>query len=129
MKLARTALAVLAASLALACTACGSGTVDTSPCGEGDPFCHAYAGKHWSEKWDIWEAQHMLNALKCGDAAGNPLVETSVRDKPTKEAIRRFQRGDYPDKPAEQAPLPESDFLGEAGAGQGTEQAGGDPRR
>jgi outer membrane protein OmpA-like peptidoglycan-associated protein len=73
------------------------------------------SGKHWQEKWDVWEAQHMMNALSCGDAAGNPLKETGIRDKPTKEAIRRFQRGDYPDKPAEQAPLPESDFLGEPG--------------
>ncbi len=73
------------------------------------------SGKHWNEKWDVWEAQHMLNALECGDAAGNPLKETGVRDKPTKEAINRFQAGDYPDKPAEQAPLPKSDFLGEPG--------------
>jgi outer membrane protein OmpA-like peptidoglycan-associated protein len=69
-------------------------------------------GANWTEKWDVEEVQHMLNALRCGDANNAPLVENDKRDEPTKQAIRRFQRGDFPDRPAEQTPLPESDTLG-----------------
>lgn len=69
-------------------------------------------GANWQEKWDIEEAQNMLNALGCTDDTGAPLTETGKRDAPTKQAIRRFQRGEFPSRPAEQRPLPESDFLG-----------------
>jgi outer membrane protein OmpA-like peptidoglycan-associated protein len=72
-------------------------------------------GANWQEKWDIEETQNMLNALGCTDDEGAPLEETAVRDAPTKQAIRRFQRGEYPDKPAEQQPLRESDTLGADG--------------
>lgn len=72
-------------------------------------------GAHWKEKWDLEEAQHMMNALGVTDDAGHAVPENGVRDAATKQAIRRFQAGDYPDKPAEQAPLPPADFLGKAG--------------
>jgi len=72
-------------------------------------------GPNWKEKWDVEEAQHMLNALGCADDSGAPLVENDKRDEPTKQAIHRFQRGDFPDRPVEQAPLPESDNLGADG--------------
>ncbi len=72
-------------------------------------------GPNWKEKWDLEEAQHMMNALGVTDDAGHAVPENGVRDAATKQAIRRFQAGDYPDKPAEQAPLPPADFLGKAG--------------
>jgi outer membrane protein OmpA-like peptidoglycan-associated protein len=72
-------------------------------------------GPHWKEKWDLEEAQHMLNALHVSDDQGKPINEKGVRDAPTKQAIRRFRSADYPEKPAEQAPLPPSDFLGKDG--------------
>ena len=78
-------------------------------------FSNTKPGKYWNEKWDVWEVQHMLNALACGDAKGTPLAETGIRDARTIEAIHRFQSGDYPDKPAEQAPLPASSTLGKPG--------------
>jgi outer membrane protein OmpA-like peptidoglycan-associated protein len=62
-------------------------------------------GKNWHEKWDIEEIQHMLIALGVTDDAGQPIQETNHRDKATKEAVKKFQSGDYPDRPAEQAPL------------------------
>lgn len=43
---------------------------------------------------------------------GAPLSENGKRDDPTKQAIHRFQRGAFPDCPAEQSPLPEGDFFG-----------------
>lgn len=69
-------------------------------------------GANWQEKWDIEEVQDMLNALACGDDSGAPLIENNLRDAATKQAIHRFQRGDFPDRPAEQAPIPETDVLG-----------------
>jgi outer membrane protein OmpA-like peptidoglycan-associated protein len=72
-------------------------------------------GANWQEKWDLEETQNMLNALGCSDDSGAPLTENGKRDEPTKQAIRRFQRADYPDRPAEQQPVPESDFLGKDG--------------
>ena len=69
----------------------------------------------WKEKWDILEAQHMLNALRVVDDAGHQVVENGVRNAQTKQAIHRFQRSDYPDVPAEQAPLAQSDYLGPEG--------------
>ncbi len=72
-------------------------------------------GPHWKEKWDLEEAQHMLNALGVTDDAGSALVEDGVRGPSTKQAMRRFQARSYPDCPAEQAPLAPSDNLGVAG--------------
>jgi outer membrane protein OmpA-like peptidoglycan-associated protein len=72
-------------------------------------------GPNWHEKWDLEEAQHMLNALGVTDDDGHPVNENGVRDEPTKQAIHRFQAGDYPEKPAEQKPLAKSDFLGVPG--------------
>ena len=72
-------------------------------------------GKHWREKWRLDEAQHMLNALGVTDDAGRKLPEHGKRDASTKQGIHRFQAGDYPDKPAEQAPLARSDYLGDDG--------------
>ena len=72
-------------------------------------------GAHWKEKWDVEEAQHMLNALGVTDDAGHAIPENGVRNASTKQAIHRFQAGDYPDKPAEQAPLAKADFLGKDG--------------
>jgi outer membrane protein OmpA-like peptidoglycan-associated protein len=69
-------------------------------------------GPQWKEKWDVEEVQHMLNALGVTDDGAQPLDEDGVRGPSTKQALHRFQRGDYPDKPAEQGPLPESDLLG-----------------
>lgn len=57
----------------------------------------------------------MLNALGCTDDEGAPLEETGKRDEPTKQAIHRFQRGEFPDRPAEQAVQPENDLLGKDG--------------
>lgn len=72
-------------------------------------------GGNWQEKWDLEEAQHMLNALHVTDDNGQPINEKGVRDAPTKQAINRFRSADYPEKPDEQAPLPPSDFLGQDG--------------
>jgi hypothetical protein len=72
-------------------------------------------GPNWHEKWDLEEAQHMLNALGVTDDEGHRINENGVRDTPTKQAIHRFQAGDYPEKPDEQAPLPKSDTLGKPG--------------
>lgn len=72
-------------------------------------------GPNWQEKWDLEETQNMLNALGCTDDEGAPLEETGKRDEPTKQAIHRFQRGEFPDKPLEQEVQPESDFLGKDG--------------
>ena len=72
-------------------------------------------GKHWQEKWDVEEAQHMLNALGVTDDEGEALDEDGVRGERTKQAIHRFQAGDYPDKPGEQKALAQSDYLGKAG--------------
>ncbi|KYF70872.1 OmpA family protein [Sorangium cellulosum] len=68
-------------------------------------FTNKYTGGNWSEAWGTREVQHMLNALSCGDDAGAALIEHGQKDTPTVQAIKRFQRGDYPDLPAEQAPL------------------------
>jgi outer membrane protein OmpA-like peptidoglycan-associated protein len=62
-------------------------------------------GPNWQEKWDTEEIQHMLNALGATDDAGSTLVEDGVSGPSTKQAVRRFQSGNYPDCPAEQAPL------------------------
>ncbi len=72
-------------------------------------------GSNWHEKWDLEEAQHMLNALGVTDDDGNPLKEDGVRGERTKQAIHRFQSGNYPDCPAEQARLEQSDVLGKDG--------------
>jgi outer membrane protein OmpA-like peptidoglycan-associated protein len=70
-----------------------------------DLFTNKWSGGNWSEQWGTKEVQHMLNAVHCGDDAGAALTENGVRDAATIQAIKRFQRGDYPDVPAEQAPL------------------------
>jgi len=72
-------------------------------------------GPNWQEKWDLEEAQHMLNALGVTDDAGAAINEKGIRDASTKQAIHRFQAKNYPDCPAEQADLPQSDFLGKPG--------------
>src|SRR5262249_5197179 len=72
-------------------------------------------GPNWKEKWDLEEAQHMLNALGVTDDDGNAIAEDGVRSESTKQAIHRFQAGNYPECPAEQAPLAESDHLGADG--------------
>ncbi|HET9954740.1 MAG TPA: OmpA family protein [Polyangiaceae bacterium] len=72
-------------------------------------------GANWTEKWDLKEAQHMLNALGVTDDAGQPVPEHGRRDAETVQAIHRFQRGEYPDRPAEQQPLVEKDLLGPEG--------------
>ena len=72
-------------------------------------------GANWQEKWDMEETQNMLNALGCTDDEGAPLEETGKRDQPTKQAIRRFQRGEFPSRPLEQPVQAESDFLGKDG--------------
>jgi len=72
-------------------------------------------GPNWQEKWDLEEAQHMLNALGVTDDAGSAINEKGIRDASTNQAIHRFQAKDYPDCPAEQADLPKSDFLGKPG--------------
>jgi hypothetical protein len=38
-------------------------------------------GPYWQERWDVWEAQHMLNALGVTGDSGLPLVENGARDK------------------------------------------------
>ncbi|MCH9685036.1 MAG: OmpA family protein, partial [Deltaproteobacteria bacterium] len=62
----------------------------------------------WWERWGTREAQHMLNALQCPDDHGEPLGEDGDKGSRTNEAIRRFKRGEYPRKPAEQASLPDN---------------------
>ncbi len=78
-------------------------------------FSGSADGPNWKEKWDLEEAQHMLNALGVTDDAGAAINEKGVRDASTKQAIHRFQAKNYPDCPAEQADLPTADFLGTAG--------------
>ena len=72
-------------------------------------------GRHWKEKWDLEEAQHMLNALHVTDDHGQPVHEKGVRDASTKQAIHRFRAADYAERPADQMPLPPSGFLGKDG--------------
>ena len=72
-------------------------------------------GPDWKEKWDLEEIKHMLNTLGVTDDAGSTLEETRVADASATQAIRRFQAGNYPEKPAEQAALPQSDTLDAAG--------------
>ena len=69
-------------------------------------------GPNWKEKWDLEEAQHMLNTLTCGDDKEAPINERGIRDASTKQAIHRFQAGNYQEKPAEQAALANADVLG-----------------
>jgi len=49
------------------------------------------------------------------DDEGNALKEDGDRGERTKQAIHRFQAGDYPDKPGEQKALAKSDLLGKEG--------------
>ena len=72
-------------------------------------------GPNWKEKWDVEEAQHMLNAIGCADDSGGPLKEDGIRGTCTKQAIHRFQAGKYPNCPPEQKPLARSDTLGKDG--------------
>lgn len=59
----------------------------------------------WWEQWGMREVQIMLNALHCTAKDENPIPENGVKDLRTDQAIRKFQRGEYPDKPEEQAKL------------------------
>lgn len=68
----------------------------------------------WYEWWGNREAQNMLNALGCGDDDDQPLVEDGKDTARTRQAVKRFQRGDYPTKPAEQAALAETGSVNEA---------------
>lgn len=60
----------------------------------------------WRERWGLREAQHMLNALGVdpGDRGG-PLREDVVVLRRLRDAVSRFQEGDFPTRPAEQPPL------------------------
>jgi len=62
----------------------------------------------WSERWGTREVQHMLNSLHCPDDNGEPLGEDGDLGSKTRQAIKRFQRKDYPDVPDEQADLPDN---------------------
>ncbi len=75
-------------------------------------FTNKSNGGHWSEQWGTREVQHMLKALSCRDDAGEPLGEHGRQDAATTQAIKRFQRGEYPCVPAEQAPLADDGVVG-----------------
>lgn len=75
-------------------------------------FTGSPAGRAWAEVWGTKEVQHCLNALRCGDEDGAALVEDGDAGPATTTAIRRFQRGDYADVPAEQAPLVADGIVG-----------------
>lgn len=75
-------------------------------------FTNAWSGGHWSELWGTREIQHMLSALRVPTEDGAPLVENGLLDARTVSAIKTFQRGQYPDKPAEQAPLADDGIAG-----------------
>lgn len=77
-----------------------------------DLFTNKFSGGNWSERWGTGEVQHMLGALLVTDDNGLPLDEDGVQGSLTTEAIKRFQRGDYPDLPAEQAPLVDDGIVG-----------------
>ncbi len=63
---------------------------------------------NWFEVWGTREVKIMLNSLRCPDDTGTPLVVNKTADHLLTQAIRRFKRGDYADKPAEQEELPDS---------------------
>lgn len=67
--------------------------------------------KDWKEKWGPYEAKHMLNTLGVRDRDDHVLVENDLLDQAYGQALKRFQRGDFPDRPDEQAPLPETGKL------------------
>ena len=68
-------------------------------------WTNKWSGGNWSELWGTREVQHMLNALRVPTKSGATVPESGILDEVTRQAIRTFQRGEYPDKPAEQAPL------------------------
>ena len=59
----------------------------------------------WFEQWGSREMQHMLNTLSVSDDKGAALAEDGGFGAKTRQALLRFQNGDYPDKPDEQASL------------------------
>jgi outer membrane protein OmpA-like peptidoglycan-associated protein len=69
---------------------------------------------HWREKWGPYESKHMLNSLGVTDRDGRALDENDYLNQPYGQALSKFQVGDYPDKPDEQAPLPSSGKLDKA---------------
>ena len=71
-------------------------------------------GPYWFEAWGTLQLQHMLNSLNCFDDNGVELDEDGGYGSKTIQAVKRFQRGDYPAKPAEQKPLAETGMSGEA---------------
>jgi len=75
-------------------------------------FMGKWSGGNWSERWGTREVQHMLRALHVTADDGLPPDETGTQDQRSTEALKRFQRGDYPDKPAEQAPLAPDGVVG-----------------
>jgi len=52
-------------------------------------------GPRFKEQWGVKEAQHLLNALGVPDDQGEALVEDGIEGSSTKQALERFQRGDY----------------------------------
>ncbi len=69
---------------------------------------------HWREKWGPFEAKHMLNSLAVKDREGNGLKEDDLLGAPYGQALKKFQSGDYEEKPGEQAPLPATGKLDKA---------------
>lgn len=64
-------------------------------------WTNQWSGGNWSELWGTRELQHLLTALHVPTEDGLPLVENGIADHRTTDAVKRFQRGEYPDKPAE----------------------------
>jgi len=75
---------------------------------------HGLGGVLWHEKWGDFETRAMLRALECHPNDGIPLSDESAPDPRTPEALERFQAGDYPRCPPEQAPLPQTGVLDDA---------------
>jgi len=65
-------------------------------------------GPSFKEQWGAKEAQHLLNAIGVLDDEGETLVEDGAIGSRTKQALRRFQRGDYPSPRAARGPLSET---------------------
>lgn len=88
--------AAITAGLALASNGCGgdvtggsggSTTIDTSPCGAGDPFCHSFGGKLWTdEKGDMTfaDAQAYCASLH-GELPGISALRSLIKDCPATE--------------------------------------------
>ena len=75
-------------------------------------WTNAWSGGNWSEIWGTREAQHMLKALDVPTEDGSPLAENGSLDARTTAAVKRFQRGEYPSRPGEQAALVDDGVVG-----------------